>query len=162
MVSTIEKKKKKAITIIGLLLGLFSVVSCSKGDSKDDDRLLANAQGIMVVNYGSGVDVEDVYLWINNNVVKNYQDWDLVNPDILRQYGESIRYYELTMDRIYKMLSENGYYGFPVIDEKTDLNELELQKFVSYIKSNLSKYKYVAKVYNDTFLLFNRTSDTNY
>ena len=116
----------------------------------------------MVVNYGSGVDVEDVYLWINNNVVKNYQDWDLVNPDILRQYGESIRYYELTMDRIYKMLSENRYYGYPVIDEKTDLNELELQKFVSYVKSNLSKYKYVAKVYNDTFLLFNRTSDTNY
>jgi len=120
--------------------------------SSDDDPSMeaANAKGLIIF-----IDEEfEGYFWINEYVLHYAHTEEYV--DLSRYYSFNAPYYPFTMERLYRLTSED--YNFEINESNYDLYG---SMTVDYYKRLLSKYKYIAKSGDDIYL-FNRISNNNY
>jgi hypothetical protein len=146
----------------GLLLGLavLAVIASSCGKNEDDGFVPYNGRGYLYC-YGYEDDSYETNVWMNNHVVKTYHVDEKVHINFVNN-TDDYPYYELSTDRIEKMLSD-GYYIEEAGYDKTGNGWAKyLADFRRFVKSSLSKYRYVAQIDDYQFLFFNRTSDINY
>lgn len=150
--------------LLYFLLFIFTAISfTSCGDDKDEPAQLSpfNAKGIYFVDYDKDyLEKEDVTLWINDYSIYTLDRYGALELDLSTETNQSIAYYPLSMDVVYEMIGED--YGVDV-DENTDFSTFIPNpiKLINYIKSNKSKYRYIAKRYGE-IIIFNRTSNVNY
>ena len=146
----------KTIKFLGLLLLIALVFyGCSKNDDDNSENMQANAKGIELDNINGEI---DVYLWINNDVVKVVSDEEYLNLN--GKYLDAYAYHPFTKETLYQIVCEN--YRLTMEDlvkykslYKEDWPEIRMGE------RNLSKYKYIVGYGND-IILFNRTSSVNY
>lgn len=150
--------------LLYIFLYIFTAATfTSCGDDKDEPQQLspANAKGIAIWDYdASGVEKDDITLWINDYSIYTLNYNGEAEADLSYETNQGIAYYPISMDILYEMLSED--YSTE-INANTDLSNFvpNPKGLINYVKSNKSKYKYIAKRYGD-IILFNRTSNTNY
>ena len=146
-----------------ILLIFTAIAFTSCGDDKDEPQQLspANAKGIFIWDYdANGIEKDDITLWINDYSIFTINRNGEAETDLSTETNQSIAYYTLSMDILYEMLSED--YSTE-INASTDLSNFipDPKGLINYVKSNKSKYRYIAKRGGD-IILFNRISNTNY
>ena len=135
------------------------------GDDKDEPATLspANAKGVNImwgIDDAGALEVDNITLWINDYVIYTI-GWNGESEMNLNDYNnQALSYEPLSMEAVYQMIGED--YGVEV-DANTDFSDFHPSpvKLINYIKSNRSKYRYIAKRGGD-IVLFNRTSNVNY
>lgn len=142
--------------VMGLLLA-----SCGNDEKEEPDVLSPfNAKGVFIMYFTDELEMEDIYLWINDYSIYTYLWNGEKELNLEHTTNSAIDYRPLTMDSFFDLLSED--WGREV-NENTDFTNYEPNptKLIQYVKSNKSKYKYIA-LRNGDYLLFNRTSNVNY
>ncbi len=146
-----------------LLIVAMAVSLTACGDDNDEPKeelSKSNAKGVCIMYDTDALDIDNVYLWINDYGIYTMDFGDTSELNLKYSTNEGINYYPLTMNVVYELLSED--FGTEV-NAETDFSSFipNPTKLINHIRSNKSKYKYIASRYGD-FILFNRTSNENF
>lgn len=145
-------------------LFIFSSLTFSScGDDKDSPAKLssANAKGEYVWDYGTDyIEKDEITLWINEYNIYAINRNGESAMDLSVEVNRGISYYPLSMDMVYEIISEE--YGTE-INETSDFSKFSPNptKLINFIKSNKSKYRYIAYI-SGSIVIFNRVSNENY